>query len=336
MDNLTPKEAKKAVEVKAVQKEVAVLEEVNWIDDPVTTKAKSELVNEGDYQTAADIADVKAVPMHHPESLYLKYGADLRGRLLMSGAMFVLQVAHPKVGAGVGQYSNFRSDPWHRLRALSKSGEQYIYKGREAGLEEGRRLRELHRNIKGVDKKGNPYHSLNPKVYGWVHTVFLILIISMCEKYGDPLSRQDQQILFLQWQEGGRVFGLRDKDMPRDIDDYFRYVEQMIEEELEYNEVMDYMLSLDVRPPVKPNEYIPDFIWNSLWQPLGKRYRDLAMFALPEAYVKKIAEHQPWSEADQQRMEKQAKRIKRLFNLLPERYRYDAKAYAVMKSSGVA
>ncbi len=305
--------------------------ESQWIDDPVEAGAKDE-ASEQAYQSASDIAHVTAVPMHHPDSLYLKYGADVRNFLFMGGAMFVMQVAHPKVGAGVGEFSNFREDPWHRLREIAKSGENYIYKGKEAGLEEGRRLRELHRNIKGFDKDGNPYHSLNPQVYGWVHTIFLILMIRMCEKYGEPLTREQQQTLFLQWQEGGRVFGLRNKDMPHDIDDYFRYVDHMIETELEYNEVMHYMLSLDEHPPVKPNKHIPDFFWKFIWKGLGKSYRDFAMYALPEAYVKKIAEHQPWSEVDQARMEKKARRIRWIFNHLPERWRYDPKGYAIMKS----
>ena len=129
------------------------------------------------------------------------------------------------------------------------------------------------------------------------------------------------------------MFGLRNKDMPRDIDEYFSYVNEMIETELEYNEVMHYMLSLDVHPPVKPSKNIPNFIWRHLWKWLGKMYRDFAMFALPEAYVKKIAEHQPWSEADQKRMEKRAKRIRFFFKCLPERFRYDPKGYAIMRGS---
>ena len=178
-----------------------VNDESQWIDDPVVVgdeekTLSSEWLEDEDYKVAADIADVRAVPMHHPDSLYLKLGTDLRNGLFMGGAMFVLQVAHPKVGAGVGEFSKFREDPWHRLREITKSGENYILKGKQAGLEEGRRLRELHRNIKGFDKEGNPYHSLNPKVYGWVHTIFLILMIRMCEKYAEPLTRRQQQELF--------------------------------------------------------------------------------------------------------------------------------------------
>jgi uncharacterized protein (DUF2236 family) len=106
----------------------------------------------------------------------------------------------------------------------------------------------------------------------------------------------------------------------------------MIEEELEYNEVMDYMLNLDKVHPPKPNDRIPDFIWNALWRKLGKFYRDLAMFSLPENYRRKIDRHQPWSAADQVRMEKWAQRVKFFHRYTPERFRYDPKGYRIMKS----
>ena len=323
-----------SIEAKRAHRDEAENQE-NWIDDPTLTCAEKTGENrvESDYQSARDIAGVTALPMHHPDSLYLRYGADLRNGLFLGGRMFVMQVAHPIVGKGVGDLSNFRSDPWHRLKEIAKSGEAYIFKGKEAALEEGKRLRDLHRNIKGIDKNGNPYHSLNPKVYAWVHIIFLDSMISMHKLYGTPLSRQEQQVLFLQWQEGGRVFGLRDQDMPRDIDDYYTYFNTMIEEELEYNEVMDYMLNLDKVPPPKPSSKIPDFIWKPLWRRLGKFYRDLALFSLPENYRRKIAAYQPWTAEDQQRMEKWARRVKFFHRHTPERFWYDPKGYRIIKST---
>lgn len=307
----------------------------DWIDDPVLTRGKDEQSEMAAHKPAADIAHVTAVPMHHPDSKYLRYGSDIRTGLFMAGGMFVMQVAQPQVGAGVGQLSNFKNDPWHRLTEIAKSGEAYILSGKEAALEEGRRLRELHRNIKGIDKNGKPYHSLHPKTYGWVHTVFLASIINMHRLYGEPLSRQEQQELFLQWQEGGRVFGLRDKDMPRDIDEYFAYYNHMIETELEYNDVIDFILGVDKTPPPRPNDKIPLWLWNAMMKPIGRWYREFIIFSLPENYRNKILAYQVWTDADQKRLEKRAKRIKFIFNLLPERYRYDPKAYAAMQGCPV-
>ncbi len=35
--------------------------------------------------------------------------------LLGGGAAIIMQVAHPLVGAGVAEHSNYREDPWGRL-----------------------------------------------------------------------------------------------------------------------------------------------------------------------------------------------------------------------------
>jgi uncharacterized protein (DUF2236 family) len=49
-----------------------------------------------------------------PDSLVWRRMADDR-MILLGGATLVLQVAHPAVGAGVAQHSNFKAEPWRRL-----------------------------------------------------------------------------------------------------------------------------------------------------------------------------------------------------------------------------
>ena len=77
--------------------------------------------------------------MHDPDSMTIRCAADIRMQL-MGGRTFVMQVAHPAVGAGVHEFSEFRNDPWTRLEQIAKSGTQYLYRGEAAAHEEGRRL----------------------------------------------------------------------------------------------------------------------------------------------------------------------------------------------------
>jgi uncharacterized protein (DUF2236 family) len=49
-----------------------------------------------------------------PESITWRVNRE--GVLLLGGgAALILQVAHPLVGAGVAEHSNYREDPWGRL-----------------------------------------------------------------------------------------------------------------------------------------------------------------------------------------------------------------------------
>lgn len=265
------------------------------------------------------------VDVHAPDSLTLNIGGDIRSTL-MAGRTFVMQVAHPQVGAGVGQLSNFRNDPWHRLREINKSGERFAFSGREAGIAEGKRLRELHRNIKGVDSNGNAFHSLHPSVYGWVHTIFLDTMVTQCRLYGTPLNRHEEEQLFEEWRESGRLFGLRDQDMPVSLDQYWRFYNEMIADTLEYNDVIASILGM-AAPAPDALAWLPDWIWSGLWSPVQKLNYKLTLAALPPAFRAKIAAQHPWSEQDEKSMRRFQKRVRMIVPRLPERLRYTAAAY---------
>lgn len=51
----------------------------DWIDDPTLTRAvkTADACDNKSYPSALDIAGITDVPMHHPDSIYLRYGTDL-------------------------------------------------------------------------------------------------------------------------------------------------------------------------------------------------------------------------------------------------------------------
>ena len=76
-----------------------------------------------------------------------------------SGYALLMQVSHPTVGAGVRDHSTFAEDPWGRLMRTM----DYLYlitlSGDES-IDVGRRVRELHKQIKGTNPDGSKYHCL--------------------------------------------------------------------------------------------------------------------------------------------------------------------------------
>lgn len=267
----------------------------------------------------------RRVDIHAPDSLTLRLGGDIRNSLL-AGRTFLMQVAHPQVGAGVHQLSNFREDPWHRLREINKSGERFVMSGRRAGVREGRRLREIHRHIKGVDGNGNRFHSLHPQVYGWVHTVFLDTNLTLCRLLDKPLTRTQEERLFEEWREMGYLFGLRDKDLPATLDEYRAYFDHMIETTLEYNKVVDTILNMTPPAPETLGR-LPKPLWSLLTGPAGRLHRLLTLSTLPPAYAEKIRQHATLTAKE----EKQARRMHGIIRAavprLPERLRYTRAAW---------
>jgi uncharacterized protein (DUF2236 family) len=71
-----------------------------------------------------------------------------------SGYALLLQVAHPTVGAGVTQHSDFKADPWGRLLRTLDYTSSLVYGGPELAWRMGRRVREMHGRIRGVRPDG--------------------------------------------------------------------------------------------------------------------------------------------------------------------------------------
>lgn len=238
-------------------------------------------------------------PMHGTRALTQRLSADPRMALL-AGRMFVLQVAHPAVGAGVAQHSAFRTDPWTRLRAIQRSAQQFLWSGPEAARAEGERLRRAHRDIHGVDGNGRRYHALEPRAYGWVHMVFLDTSLTMSALYGPPLSRADEAQLFAEWYQGGLLLGLRPRDLPRDLADYRARWSAAVDDELEPNAVVAQLLERDHVPPPPPwAARLPRAAWSALWRPLGISQRWLTIATLPPRYRARLPV--AWTAADERR-----------------------------------
>src|SRR2546430_3183767 len=101
-----------------------------------------------------------------PDSVTWRSTSDARLYAVMLYPL-LLQVAHPTVGAGVRDYSDFDRRPWERLLRTIDYVSVLVYGGREAARA-GRRLRAIHRRFKGIREDGEPYHALEPKAYAWV------------------------------------------------------------------------------------------------------------------------------------------------------------------------
>jgi uncharacterized protein (DUF2236 family) len=167
-----------------------------------------------------------------PGSVVWSCASDLRV-LLTAGYALVLQVAHPTVGAGVGEHSSFRADPWGRLLRTLDGFYGLVYGGPQAAAELGRRLRAQHRTIKGVTAGGVPYDALEPEAYAWVHATLAVAIIHGHARIGRPLEPRERTRFWAEWRAAGRLIGVRSGDLPADWPGLESYFERMVRDRLE-------------------------------------------------------------------------------------------------------
>ena len=175
-----------------------------------------------------------------PESLTWQFGSDLRLFLTMLYPL-LLQVAHPTVGAGVRDYSDYEQRPFNRLFGTLDYLLVLQYGGRDAAAM-GRRLREIHKRFKGVKPSGESYYALEPGAYAWVHATLLDAYVTGHAYCGRPMTRSQVERFYREYTGLGRFVGVREGDLPRDWDGFRAYFDDVVANELEHTETVDRVL----------------------------------------------------------------------------------------------
>ncbi len=188
-----------------------------------------------------------------------------------SGYALLLQVMHPTVGAGVTQHSNFKEDPWGRLLRTLDYTSSVVYGGPDLAWEVGRRVREMHKQIKGVRPDGERYHALEPRPYAWVHATLAEAIIRAHRRFCSPqITPAEVDVFWSEWRRMGRLVGVRDEDLPERWPGLLEYFDRMVDEELEDTEAAHDVLDSLVDPTAPPLPWMREGLWRLVSWPSGK------------------------------------------------------------------
>ena len=258
-----------------------------------------------------------------PGGVLWSISGDIRA-LLMLPAAFTLQVAHRAVGAGVGEHSVYRTDPWGRGERSLRSLQLWVYGG-EAAAEEGRRLRRLHRSVQGVDSRGRPYHALSPGTYTWVHATGFPVYQHAARYLLRPFTETEERALYREWLQVGRVLGIQDRDMPQTIEEFWPYFRKVLAEEIERNDVVEDLIATDrpVPPPDRgplPLRLLLGALWPVLLPPLARFRRFVTLGLMPPDA--RAALGLEWTDAQERALRRLGAVVRCVVPALPERLRY--------------
>jgi uncharacterized protein (DUF2236 family) len=203
-----------------------------------------------------------------PDSPVRRYASDIR-LVATAGYALLLQVAHPVVGAGVAEHSNFQEDPWGRLHRTLDYVNGTIYGGPELAGEIGRRVRDMHKDIKGVRPDGERYHALEPGPYAWVHATLASAVIHGHERFGRPLAPSEKDRYWQDWLKVGRLIGVRERDLPAEWGDFDAYFTEVCDTQLVSNPTIGVVLDT-LRRPARPLKQIPRPVWRALRYPAAR------------------------------------------------------------------
>jgi uncharacterized protein (DUF2236 family) len=198
-----------------------------------------------------------------------------------AGYALLLQVAHPTVGAGVAEHSDFASDPWGRLLRTLDYVNFTIYGGPELAADMGRRVRAMHKAIKGVRSDGQRYHALEPRAYAWVHATLASSLVDGHARFGSPMRHAEKEAFWDEWRRLGRLIGVRDRDLPDTWQGFRAYFEETVEYELADNPTVHLVLRTLGRPASPPLHGPPALAWSLVRGPLARQIRMATIGMLP-------------------------------------------------------
>ena len=170
--------------------------------------------------------------------------------LLGGGRALILQVAHPKVAAGVAEFSNYRQDPWGRLYRTLDVTLKIAFGDPQTSRAAAEGLRGAHHRVVGTDDRGEPYRALDPDLLLWVHATLIDTALTMYERYVTVLTPRERNAYYGEMKTLGEAYSIPSSAMPADHAAFRRYWASMLAEGLRItdtpHEVADALLRPDL------------------------------------------------------------------------------------------
>jgi uncharacterized protein (DUF2236 family) len=104
-------------------------------------------------------------------------------------AAVILELAEPRVRAGVWDFTSFRSDPVTRLRRTGLAAMITVYGARANAESMIAGVRRMHKRVKGETDAGESYRADDPQLLNWVQATAAFGFLEAYHRYVHPLSQ---------------------------------------------------------------------------------------------------------------------------------------------------
>jgi uncharacterized protein (DUF2236 family) len=140
----------------------------------------------------------------------------------------LMQAAHPVAFAGFFAHTGALDEPYERLARTAAVMDTIGFGSREAADRATRRVRAMHRRVRGLTDDGVPYAADDPELLLWILACLVDSALVVYGKYVRTLSWVERDAYWRDYKIIGNLFGLADADMPDSIGDFEAYMEGML------------------------------------------------------------------------------------------------------------
>jgi uncharacterized protein (DUF2236 family) len=154
--------------------------------------------------------------------------------LLAGGRALLMQIAHPKVAAGVAEHSHFQKDPLRRLRQTMSAMWSVVFDDVEQARRSLGRVKEIHGIVRGEiphpdGKRALSYSALEPELLLWVHATLVDSALLAYEHFVAPLPAVDKSQYYDDTKKLATLFDVPPAALPRSLEDFHSYIDRMLQ-----------------------------------------------------------------------------------------------------------
>lgn len=142
---------------------------------------------------------------------------------LGGGRALLLQLAHPAVAAGVAEHSDFRNDPFTRLRRTIAVVDRIVYGSDDEAATAAASLRAVHDRV-----VGDGYSANDPELLFWVHATLVDTGLRIYNGFVAPLSTHDRHRIYEESIAVAEVIGVPRSLQPATFTEFAAYWREMV------------------------------------------------------------------------------------------------------------
>ncbi|HKY08808.1 MAG TPA: oxygenase MpaB family protein [Candidatus Binatia bacterium] len=156
--------------------------------------------------------------------------------LLTGGRALLMQLAHPKVAAGVAAHSRFQEDPLGRLYRTMSRMWSIVFDEKSQAREALRQVETVHRRVRGrvsTDEPahaGGSYDASDQELLLWVHATLIDSAMIAYDHFVAPLNPAERAEYYDDSKKLAVLFGIHEENIPPSVAAFDTYMSDALTE----------------------------------------------------------------------------------------------------------
>jgi len=174
-----------------------------------------------------------AEPFFSPGTIFWQVHREMI-LLLAGGRALLMQLAHPKIAAGVADHSHFKEDPLGRLQRTMSTMWSIIFDGKSEAQVALDQVKNIHRKVHGIISlgeplsAGTPYDAFEQELLLWVHATLIDSAMFGYDLFVRPLTLVEKSSYYEETKRLAYLFEIPAALVPSSLIDFNSYMERML------------------------------------------------------------------------------------------------------------